>query len=374
METFRIPFLLAFFRNLILNTALLFFPLYFLNLGFNSSQIGFLLSLLQLTSLLLSFFIGIGNDRITPRTWIILGSLILVAFYSLLNLSASFGWMIIAFLVGGFGINILSRSLDALVFKIVKKKDQGQKLGLYQALTTGGTLAGIVLGSFFIYKFSFHFAFLLALILSIALVIVSLTLQRTSENNYPVKSYFKDLLQKKIIIFCIILFLFALHWGAEYTSYTPFLKNNLGLSQLGIGIYMILPLCALIFFSYYLGKRVDKGMPSKNLLYLGVLLSGIGILFMALTTDVVFSMFFRIIHEIGDASFAIFIYYGIAEFFKKDRVGGDSGFVNLVLVAATFTGNLIYGPIGYNLGYQWPHIISGILSLMIFGILLVWKR
>ncbi|WP_264861300.1 hypothetical protein [Klebsiella pneumoniae] len=42
-----------------------------------------------------------------------------------------------------------------------------------------------------------------------------------------------------MLLFAIWLFLFYLHWGAEFTSYGLFLRENLRLSLLGMGFYML---------------------------------------------------------------------------------------------------------------------------------------
>jgi MFS family permease len=56
-------------------------------------------------------------------------------------------------------------------------------------------------------------------------------------------------------------------------------------------------------------------------------------------------------------------YTTISRLFQVERVGGHSGLISLVTTLGTAVGSLIFGPIGAQMGYEWPLIISGGTSL-----------
>lgn len=86
-------------------TGFLFFfiPLYLADLGFNGLQIGFLMALIAVTSLLISLPVGIINDRLDIRYTILLGYLLSFTFFFTIGNFPNFWLFVPAFLIGGLG-------------------------------------------------------------------------------------------------------------------------------------------------------------------------------------------------------------------------------------------------------------------------------
>jgi hypothetical protein len=70
------------------------------------------------------------------------------------------------------------------------------------------------------------------------------------------------------------------------------------------------------------------------------------------------------IHEFGDGGVSLMIAVGTVSLFKKERMGGNSGFVNFVTIMGAFIGSLAFGPLGYAFGYAVPHVVSGVLQII----------
>jgi MFS family permease len=102
----------------------------------------------------------------------------------------------------------------------------------------------------------------------------------------------------------------------------------------------------------------------KKLIVTGLWLSSVGHIFLALSETQFQAYLFRMIHELGDASFMLFSYVMTSNLFRKSRIGGGSGFISQVAVAGTFTGSMASGIIFQHFGTRIPMIAAGAFSLL----------
>ena len=114
--------------------------------------------------------------------------------------------------------------------------------------------------------------------------------------------------------------------------------------------------------AFYFGRHIDRKIDYKKLFIYGMIVSGVT---HALLTypDVYISFIFRAIHEIGDGITTVALMVWIGQKFDKTRIGGDSGIFYVLMTLGSFFGALIYGPIGFEYGYAYPLIISGIITI-----------
>lgn len=344
--------------------AYFFLPLFLLETGLNGWQSGFLFSIFTVTGIIFSLFFGILTDKVNPKKLIFSALILYFLFFTGLRNGRSFYPLMFAFLMGGIAYNLFSTSTESSILKLIGGIDRGVKLGLLSLVRSMPIALGVLIGCFLITKLDFKPIFRLSSFLSLSLLLPCLFLRDIEPSRFSLKVYSKDFFRKEVILFALIIFLFTLHWGAEITSYSPFLKQHFHLTKLGIGLFMAPPLLLLSISSFFFGKLMDRGMNEKTLLYLSLALSGTGIIFMALSKSVLLSISFRFMHETGDAAFTIFRYVGITNFFAAHRIGGNAGAIALVAMMGVLIGSLIFSPIGYSFGYAWPHIISGILTLL----------
>jgi MFS family permease len=146
--------------------------------------------------------------------------------------------------------------------------------------------------------------------------------------------------------------------------YVLFLKESLGFSQAGIGVFIGLTVIALALSCLIYGRLLDRGTASlRRLIIAGLGLSAGGHILLALSQTQAQAWIFRIIHELGDASFMVFAYVMTSNMFSRARVGGGSGFIAQVAVLGTFVGALASGAIMQGLGPRAAMIVAGVLSL-----------
>ncbi|OGJ52800.1 hypothetical protein A2448_00675 [Candidatus Peregrinibacteria bacterium RIFOXYC2_FULL_41_22] len=60
----------------------------------------------------------------------------------------------------------------------------------------------------------------------------------------------------------------------------------------------------------------------------------------------------------------VFLYTGVSELFKKERIGGNSGLITLTQTSAIALSSFVFGPIGSSFGDEIPIIISSVTTLL----------
>ncbi len=372
-ENFRRAMPLLFIVSLFWSLAFIFIPIYLSEVGLTGYEIGILIAIYTLTPIFFSFPTGIVNDRWTIRLTLIVGIVMASSFFLGLGFFESFLIFIPFFLLGGLGNNLEDISLRTLVYKTRMEGKEGEKFGIYNLVRNIGAPVGLFVGGTLIFLLDFSFTLKIIGILYL-LVIPLVSFRPITKYRVKLTEYGQDFLNKKVISLGIIIFLFTLHWGAEHTSYGLFLRNNLGLDIFLVGVYTSVTLFFLGLTAYIFGKRIDRGKSNmKNVFIAGMIISGV---FHILHTIPIpwLSFLFRIVHEMGDGMTMIAIYFWVSKLFGVKRIGGNSSLMFTMTLLGNVVGSLIYGPIGYLMGYHIPLIISGVTTISCAFLLLIFVK
>jgi len=344
-------------------------------LFFTGGQIGIMMAVFMIVGLLSVLPGGILSDRIDAKKmigWSLLG---LSFFHAGVLFSTWFLLPLIIFIIGGVSWNLFKITTNAFVLKNLHFQDSVKLLGLFTMIVHFGRAIGEVMGGVILEKFSFPVLFMVSSIIFLILSFLSHKLPPTQTVPSKIALYKNDILNNPKAIFLIIIFmLFAFHFGAELTSYALFLEENLKLSRTGIGLYMAGEDVTLGVFAYIFALQISKKKDFGIYLYYGLAFSAIGSMGMVLTKYVGISFMFRFIHGIGDGAIILLTMVGITRLFRKDRYGGHQGVVTFALVLGGFVSSLIFGPMGDSYGYAWPLFISGILTMIVLFIALIYGR
>ncbi len=353
----------------LINAMMFFFGIYFSQIGLTGPQIGTIFAVGTVVSLLVALPSGFSNDKMRSRHLMAFGLFLLAIQYFAFNFSENFLPTLIFFALGSIGVKIYNTSADCLFYKSAEKENLSQKIGIFQTINyimigLGMITAGLLLTA----DINFHQIFtLIGISLLIMAILAQFTLPANERNEIALKDYKNDLKNRRVFTLIAIFFLFALHFGAEVTSYGLFLEQNLQLTKQQIGLYMGLAVITMGFTSIFIAKNLKKWRAESVLLF-GLFLSGSGHILMTLPTNPIASFFLRVYHETGDAAFFFFLYFGIAKLFKNERIGGNSSVLTLTAMIGTAIGAQIYGPLGETFGYQWPLICSGAITLLAFAL------
>ncbi len=352
--------IINFSRKLTVNTIFFLIPLYFLKIGFNGWQIGMIVSLYGFAPLLFSFPTGWINDRLSIKRVIQGGLLAQSLLFLLIGRTENFLLMSFLFLLLGIANNALDVSTNSLYYKDETAMDQNKKYGLLSFWLALGMAVGTLFGGTLTYFTSFHVMFDVYSLFMLFVLFAVRDFGQEKFESVSLKEYRLNLLNPKTIFFSIMIFILTLHWGAEGTVYSPFLKRYFELNNLQLALYISLPLFALAFSAFFIGLLRYNALMNKRLFLLSMFISGLGLILMV-NRNVYFSFLFRIVHEIGDGFMGALVVLFISRLFEKKSIGGSSGILLAVMTLGHTVGALFFSPLGYRVGLSYPFIVAGLL-------------
>lgn len=358
-----------------LDMMLVFFlAIHFVNIGLSGMQIGILFGISTITALITILPSGIGSDKLKSKNLVTVAIILMALQYLGMVYSKTFIPLMLLFFLGRIGKNIYKASMESLFYKTTEQDTAPEQIGIFHSLNYLGIgLITILAGYLLAMSYTFENIFLfIAIIYAVTGILTFHLLPENEITKFTLLHYKNDLLKSKVLIFLLIIMFFYLHVGAEITSYSLFLKNNLHLSRLQIGLYMGL---AIIIMSPAIKIAAAKfaKFKAQNMFFLGLFLSGTGHILMTMENSLI-SFGFRVLHEIGDALTFFFLAYGITKIFEKGTVGGNNGIVLLVSSIGTTIGTLTFGPLGEKFGYDTAIILGGVTTIIAFAIAVIFKK
>ncbi len=356
---------LFFLMRTLIFTTLFFLPIYLKDLGFSGWQIGLLMGIDSLMTLVTTLPMGISNDLFPSRLLIACSFAALGITYIGLSFSSNFAILLMLFMFLGTWYNFGQISIRSLIYKTAGTGGKGRRFSAIVFAEHMGIAVGAMLGGVLLGWLSFPGMFRISGALFLMIVPLGLLLPGTLAQLFEPANYKKDLLRRDVMLFAAVTFLYTYHWGAEKTVYTLFLKESLGFSQTGTGIFIGVTVLILAGACLLYGRLLDRGTASlRRLIFAGIWLSAIGHILLACAQTQWQAWLFRIIHELGDASFMVFSYVMTSNLFSRSRIGGGAGFIAQVAVLGTFAGALASGIILQELGPRSAMIVAGVLSFV----------
>ncbi len=366
--------LLVGLRQLVINLTYFYLPLYLREVGATGWWSGLLLAMFAITAFLSAFQTGIFTDRYPIRYLLAAGFLLMAGFEVAVPRTSSLPVLAFIFLVGGLGNTLLEISLSAYVLKTADLEHPGRWFGAYYFIQGlgigGGILAGGQLVGWGGYGVAFHVAaaaFLLA-------ALVALRLADTGSVRVRLAEYATHLAARDALWITASFFLLSLHWGAEVTSVAPFLRDDLALDPVHTGYYMGAALLGLALAARFAGRAYDGGAPLTRLAVAGLLLSGLGHVAMTVPWPLA-SWAIRLAHESGDGIAGVVLFVLLHRVFPRERIGGLASFVATATIVGRLVGTVGFAPLGDAVGFRWPLIVSGLLTVAaLFPLLHVLTR
>jgi MFS family permease len=353
---------LNFVRTMTVTTVFFLAPLHFLKLGFDGLAIGLIVSLYAAAPIVFSFPTGWINDQLSMKKVILAGLLLMAALFVLLGFARGPAVMAGLFLLLGVANNALNVSVNSLYYKDESETNPNRKYGLYIFWLSLGPPTGLFLGAFLTRTASFR---TLLLVFAVVTVLTALALRGFDHEKFAavsIRDYRFSVFNRKTLVFSVLLFVLALHWGTEGTVYGPFLRSRFGLTDSGVAFYIAGAYLALALSAFLVSRLKFDPVVNRRLFFLGMTFSGLGLILMT-RGDVRFSFLFRFMHEAGDGLMGAFVVLTISRLFEKKTIGGSAGILTALQTSGHMAGTLAFSWLGFRAGLHVPMVVAGAILL-----------
>lgn len=360
MDNAKCVHALNFCRKLSVNAVFFLVPLHFLRIGYDGWQIGMTVSLFAFAPLLFSFPTGWLNDRLSIREIVHISLAVTSLAFLLLWRVQHFLAVALIFLLLGVANNALDVSLNSLYFKTETAHDLNRRysrLAFWQSL---GAAFGTLLGGMLVAGTDFGLLFIvLALFILVSQALVA-RLRPVPFVSVPFRIYKRSILNRRTILFSVMIFFIGLHWGVEGTVYSPFLKQYFNLNLTSLSLYISLSLFGLASSAFLIGLFRHNPRLNMKIFLFSMFLSGAGLILMV-NRHLYLSFFFRLIHEVGDGFLGALLWLFVSRLFEKASIGGGAAILLTVMTLGQVVGSLSFATIGFRFGLIYPFYIGGLL-------------
>jgi len=355
-KRYTVPCLIGFLQSTFLWAILTYITIYWIDMGFSHLQVGLLISVFPLVSLLLMIPFGIFVDRLSPKK-LIIASQFIFALSIVGLLTAHDFWSTMLMLgIGGTGNALFSNALSALFYKTLGDKIRGLKLGFFTAGILVGYGLGSLLGGYLLSAFDMNAIFLFSLAGAAPMVILSLLLPDVPGARVKISDYRADISNRSVLIFVILVFAFSLHAGAEQSSFSLFLNKEIKLDKESVGwiffIHANVMALLSIISGFYADRVNSRGKGLAAPYYVGIAISGITNILLIFTNSFGTVLATRLTHAVGDSLTLVTRSLIVSNLFVSTRMGGNLATIQVTITLGTLFGSIISGAVpGYASGF-----------------------
>ena len=237
-KIFTRDFVLSFFAQFAFSSVFFILiptiPIYLSRLGSKEAEIGVLVGVFSVSSLVLRPFVGRALLKIPERSFMIAGALI-YAFSSIAYLIAKPFWpFLIVRIFQGIGLALFATASFTLVTRISPEARRGQSIGyFYLAINIAFALAPSF-GVAIVNLFDFPILFLVCTGLSLCSLFITLKLERTKIDSLETQSIRNQpFVSREALPSSIMSFMGSMIWGAV-TAFFPLYALSHGVDNPGL--------------------------------------------------------------------------------------------------------------------------------------------
>ncbi len=343
-----------------IQSLFIFAPAYLRGLSFSGPQIGILTSTIYIFPTLFYGPAGYLCDIIPPGKILGTGFLLFSLFSIILGFFKKFEIILLGYILGSIGIAFINISIDTIFYR----SENGER-DFSGYVTSGGIGMGIgyVIAGLLTGRAGFKtFFYILASISFISFIASIFSFREKGEiKKIKEKNFWAE---KTFLMFLLSNFLHGLHFGAETSSLAIFLKESILITEYYIGLFLGVSIFFLSFTGLITRNLYERGIDGKTIYLVGLFISGVGNISMALSHTLTFATIFRLLHVAGDA----FIFVGsrlvALHLFGTERIGKIWGTLRSSVALSAFVGALLSGILIQWEGARAPFITVGLTSIL----------
>jgi len=352
----------------------MYMPYYYQQAGLSDRHIGFLISIVSLTTIAVVFPIGFLSDRVDPKKLFLAGAAIGIIFASLFILKPRPEFFEPYIFIFGLAVAMIQIALAAHFLKQVADQERGYQSALY---TIGG-LIGAGVGAQFNGVIINHFGpanlFWSTLAIAVLLLLFGLMLPRVKGIPFRISEYQDDLRHPLAWILIFTAFIVSSHSGFEHVGYTLIQTRVIGLSVAQAGKLFMYICIWMSLISWISGVVHDRA--KKPVMWAGIalLVSGVFQSLSGYGHNFYDFLGYRMIHTMGDSFSGVLILIIASVAFPKKRAGGSWAILILVRNFSDFIFSNAAGELNQTIGLRQGFLVSGILVVVAGLVLILFLR
>ena len=237
-------------------------------------------------------------------------------------------------------------AIFAMVADAANKKRLNESYGLLAIGLNSGWAIGPIIGGFLLSHVSFGWVFGVGALVQSLSLIAAFYLPRGGRDKTAElfsKNFLKLFLSDtKLIIFCLLCFLFFLemaNWGSTLSVFTV---DRIGFSTEQYGLLLSVSAILIIIFQYPISRRI-AWLGSRKALFLGSVLYGVGFLSISWVKSFIPAVGSIVILVIGEMLFVPTANSAIGKMSKPGDIGKNMGILGLCATIGNSFGPLLGG-------------------------------
>ncbi|MCB2312114.1 MFS transporter [Clostridium tagluense] len=337
-------------------------PIFIKQLGGSESQVGFIIGVFTISSVIVRPIVGGLMDKYGRRVFIISGLIffaITMYFYDLVTVII---FLVMLRILHGISWAIATTSIGTAVTDVIPKSRRGEGMGWYGLSMTLGMALGPILGLWIAKSFSFHYLFLLCTALALIAFILAFctkipAVQHTHENTI---SFF----EKDLLPIAIVTFFLSITFGG-ITTFLPLFAAKI---QVNVGTFFLVYAFILAVIRPITGKISDK-YGEDVIIIPALFILIVALLVLAFTKGIVGLVITAILYGIGFGSAQPALQLAIIRLAKPEKIGVANATFFTAFDLGIGLGAIILGFVSQLVGYQTLFIVcavSAFISLLFF--------
>ena len=370
-RAFLIMALANFFTMSSISTFFLF-PLFITRHGGTKADIGIMMAVFTISSIVSRPWISEMIDRIGRKRCYTLACLVL-SFMPLVyllfkgNLSSFYVPLLLVRFIHGIGMALAFTAVMTYIADIVPKHRLNEGLGMFGVTALVALAVGPIIAEMVIRQFGFQIFFIMSGVLSVVGLLLHLPLAESyvdSNLGKSSQSFFSILMGKRRILIVVLAFLFGLGLSSVFGFLTPYAEEK----QLTfISLFFITYSTGAVAMRFFGGRLADKVGERRIIPYAFIITSsGIGMLTL-LSGDLILIVS-GLICGSGHGLLYPCLNAVALRNEPQDIRGKIMGIFTGSIDSGFFLGSILLGYIGNWFGYPVLFLIAGLILLLGFGV------